>query len=224
MSLFKQHEMDGLGITNKSWGICGFTSTMYAMYALNPAVRGSVINATRAYKILGEIKTYLKMLEASGWSHLNDIEVYTKSLDWMPGCKWCKDFTIIDYVNRIANCTPEWNDGKLGVETPEQGILADPQFGIGMPPEAVADYVERMWGWRAAVTKGDNGADGIIGVNDPRETGHMYDGLRHYLYRKAGKIYSWGSSYNSVAEAATLGVGPHRQYSVIYVIAVTAPT
>jgi hypothetical protein len=77
-----------------------------------------------------------------------------------------------------------------------------------MPPECVADYLTKMWKATASVQEVlvDTGADGIIGMcmDDPSPGGKPmpYKGLVHYMYRRGGKIYSWGESFPSVNAAA----------------------
>ena len=80
---------------------------------------------------------------------------------------------------------------------------------IGMPPRAVVDYLERMWGRKATLSLFDTGGDGIVGVK--RDTRPMYNGLCHYMYRKNNKIHSWGQTFPSVTAA-------NPAYSVICTI------
>jgi hypothetical protein len=192
-------EMEMMGVTNSYWGVCGFTSSFHAMYELNPGKRPLVIGAGIATKVLAEIKTYLIMLKASGnFTLLTEIEQFTQTFPSVNGCDF-KSFKIDNYISLINDSV-----GKSEAEVTGNGY-----YSIGMPPNGVADYVDRMWGYKATVSKGDTGADGIIGVK--RDGRKMYDGLCHYMYRTGGKIYSWGNTYNSVT-------GANPAYQVIWTI------
>jgi hypothetical protein len=213
---FDQSIMTPLGSTNKGWGVCAFTSTVYAMYELNPGVRGQVINATLPYRVLAEIKIYLRMLQAENSPLVKAIEDYTRSFTrFGAGYEFCGYFTIANYIQRINQSLPQPNETQKHAET---RILKNPKFGIAMPPDAAADYIRRVWQWKATITAAENGADGLIGVHNPTNTGHLYNGLEHWMYRSGGKIYSWGDSFDTVQEAAD-NVGD--TWSVCYVIAVT---
>jgi hypothetical protein len=74
-----------------------------------------------------------------------------------------------------------------------------------------------MWKVDAQARFTSAASDGIIGVKDVSDKSMwMYDGLRHYLYQKNGKIYSWGESFSSVQEAGQQFSG--RNYSVCCMI------
>jgi hypothetical protein len=201
-----------LGYTNKTWGICGFTSTLSAMYDLNQGVRGQVINGSSGYRMLAEIKIYLEMLKAAGSPLLADIRSFTRSF----GPPY-DTFEVDEYIARIDNAA--------GEDLSRSQILAEPRFSIGMPPAAVADYIQRQWGWKATVTAYaimDGAGDGIVGVTkgwfgsgDRKSLLPLpYYGLCHYLYRSNGAVYSWGIKFDSVREA-------NAEYRVCYVISVS---
>ncbi len=208
---YNESEMTGLGATNSKWGVCGFTSTIYAMYQMNPAVRPQVINATSGFSVLAEIKTYLSLLRAERSPLLEEITAFTRSF----GGKH-ENFSIESYVAQVGGA----------VDSDLETILADPTYGIAMPPAAVADYVRRIWQWQATVSEysflsGDG--DGIIGVTPAAfYTSQMYRGLRHFMYRSGGRIYSWGKSFGSVQQASDWGAGGVG-WRVCYVIAVKRP-
>ncbi|MBB4266245.1 hypothetical protein [Roseospira visakhapatnamensis] len=206
MSIYSQAEMESLGVTNTGWGVCGFTSSFYAMYAQNPQARPQIINATQAYRVLAEIKTYLRMLQADNSPLLAKIRDFTRSF----GPPY-DTFKIDDYINNISKAAAQ----NLSV----QQIEGDSKFSMAMPPEAVADYVTRMWERRTSITEGSGaltGGQGIIGVSKSKAgTKLPYKGLKHYMYYKNGTIYSWGRTFSSVADA----MGPGG-WKVVYVIAV----
>lgn len=211
-----QQTMTRLGITNKDWGVCGFTSSLYAMYELNPATRPQIINATAAYRILAEIKTYLMMLKAESSSLLNDIRDFTRSFG--------NEFANFEIDTYIAHINKAAAKGKS-----RHQILSDSLYSIALPPKAVADYIERIWGWKTTISEfalGTGGGDGIIGVSSSECDGtgapKPYHGLEHYMYRSGGKIYSWGQSFSSVQQAARDGAGGVL-WRVCYVISVARP-
>jgi hypothetical protein len=186
LSWWERRKMVPVGITNKGWGVCGFTSTLYAMYELNPGKRGLIIKRSRiGGTVLAEIKTYLMILKSENSRLLQDIEEFTQA--------FTSDWTIDNYINNI-------NQSFFG-DRKEKDVLNDESFGIAMPPKAVVDYVGRVWGYRAELYSADRGTDGIIGVRNLREKPVKYDGLCHWMYRSNRKIYSWGRVFNSVSAA-----------------------
>ncbi|HEY4253887.1 MAG TPA: hypothetical protein VGM87_21950 [Roseomonas sp.] len=189
---------EDLGITNKGWGVCGFTSTFYAMWAQNPGSRGALMNAPKPFTVLAEIKTYLMLLLATGkTAELKSITDFTRSF----GAPY-DAFTIDSYVARI-------NDA---VDLTDEQIVGNKLFGIAMPPTCVADYAKRIWGYDCAITTGDAGGNAIIGVQSSAyPTMTAYRGLCHYMYRYNNRIYSWGKSFGSVAEA-------NSKYTVVWTL------
>jgi hypothetical protein len=169
-----------VGILNKGWGVCGFTSSLYAMYDLNPAMRPLIINATKPFRVLAEIKTYLRMLEAEASKLLDDITEFTRTFEGFA------DFEIKTYIKSIDDA----------LELTEEAIREDSRFGIAMTPESVADYLERILGWSATISK-----PGVVSEQCVIGVGTQADGLQHYMYSRYGKIYSWGRSFKSVEEA-----------------------
>lgn len=191
-----ESEMEVVGKTNEGWGVCGFTSSMYAMYSVNQSARPWLINAPRAFTVLSEIKGYLRLLqEFDGQSLISDIETFTRTFG-----KDFKDFSVtkyIDYINRAA----QKYVNKSNQESKK--IYTDAKFSIALPPNAVADYLKRRCGYDSNVTNGDPGGEAIIGVKDKtaNNSAKLYNGLCHWVYRKNGRIYSWGESFDSLADA-----------------------
>ncbi|CAH0991817.1 hypothetical protein SIN8267_01932 [Sinobacterium norvegicum] len=186
-----------MGNANADWGVCGFTSSLYAMYEHNPSKRQQLNNANTAFRVLAEIKSYLMMLKADGeQTLLNSIVDFTQSF----GSPF-DTFNIDTYIARI----------NAAVNQSENAIKADSLFGIAMPPEAVADYLKRIWQYDSTITTtvggGTGNKDGILGVTSNNPTMPMYHGLEHYLYRCKGVVYSWGDAYTSVQDAANQGAG-----------------
>jgi hypothetical protein len=179
--------LDDMGLLNAGWGVCGFTSSFYAIYNLNQWKGGTIINANKAFRVLAEIKTYLVTLQADGKTALlGEIETFTKTFPGFEG------FKVDDYIRSI----------NAAVSKTESEIIGDSKFSIAMPPEGVADYLNRMWGCKVSVdiiSGGDGRGNGIIGVSEGASS--SYDGLKHYKYRRNGVIYSWGQQFSTVVQA-----------------------
>ncbi len=198
---YSESTMRSIGRRNEGWGICGFTSSLYAMYEMNPTARPNIINAPRPFTILAEIKTYLEMLYAENQTDLLDeIERLTRSFGVVDGFDFAT-FTPRSYILYINNSVSKYINQDTGQTI--KAITGDPKFSIALPPQAVCDYLKRAWDFSSKVSKMDPGGDAIIGVYDKSvdNSKKPYDGLCHYLYRKGGTIYSWGSSFASVTAA-----------------------
>ena len=207
---YSQSTMESMGEMNSGWGICGFTSCLYAMYDTNPAARRCLAAAPQAWSVLYEIEEYLETLKQQGGTQLiGQIEAFTRTFNGF------SSFTVDNYIKYIRenwNKYATTNSGDMNA-----AIKKDSKFSIGMPPDAVVDYLKRMWKVDATSQSTGSSSDGIVGVKDVSDkTMVLYDGLRHYLYQKNGKIYSWGKVFGSVQEAGTQFAG--RNYSVCCMI------
>src|SRR5665213_494893 len=89
-----------LGETNQIWGICGFTSTFYAMSRMNQFKYTKWIDWTHAYSVLYEIRDYLVALQAVNSPLLQDIVSFTQTF----GGAFQK-FTIEGYIQSIDNAS-----------------------------------------------------------------------------------------------------------------------
>src|SRR5262245_43413780 len=194
-----------LGKGNSGWGVCGFTSVVYALYTKRPGDRAMLINATRHYTVLASIKNFLSELRAGGEVELlREIEEFNKTFHG-------EDFTIESYVNLI-------NESDITAD-----FSKDNRYGLAMTPKGVARYLE-YWGFEAKIRKvktfsPDLGGNAIIGVKKPLSMNPnltRYDRLCHWMYRHNGKIYSWGREFASVKAA-------NRDYSVNWVIEIRTP-
>ncbi len=207
MSVYVESEMESLGVANTGWGVCGFTSSFYAMYDQDQSARARIINATQAYMVLAEIKVYLRLLQAENSPLLQAITEFTRSF----GGDFQK-FTVANYIKEIDKAAAQKLDN--------QAIVKDKKFGIAMPPEGVADYLVRVWSKKATVTEGVTNSltnSGIVGVSkSDYGTKELYHGLKHYLYFKNGTLYSWGNTYGTVQQA--MG---SQAWKVVYVISIT---
>jgi hypothetical protein len=201
-SIRKPFGLDLMGWTNSGWGVCGFTSSFYAMYELNPGKQGLLLGAGIAHKVLAEIKTYLMMLKGAGeLALLQDIQRFTASFNGY------NKFTIDKYIKDINS----------SVGRTEKQIIADSKYSIAMPPQAVLDYLARTWNQQATWSYTTTPADGIVGVRDLKDKKMVaYQGLRHYLYRKNNKFYSWGKNFTDLDD---VNEKEDKNYSVCCVIA-----
>ncbi len=200
---YSEAEMTKLGTVNQGWGVCGFTSTFYSMYAVNPGKRAMLLGAYIPTKVLAEIKTYLMMLKAdANLALLGGIETFTRSF----GPDFAS-FSIDTYIEHVNGA----------VSRSDAEIVADRKYGIAMPPEAVGDYVRRIWDHKADVqaATGDSGADGIVGVRKEGGGATLHGGLVHWMYRHNGTVYSWGRSFPSIAHA-------NKDYRLCWLIRITA--
>jgi hypothetical protein len=200
-----------LGTVNRAWGVCGFTSACYALYATRQRYRRRLINRTDYFSMLATIKAFLRELQASGETQLlREIEEFNGDFPESEG------FTIQGYLDRIDVAASLTGEGAT------VDIKDDAQFGLAMPPEGVAKYLQ-TWGFETTVINVptdsvDPGGDAIIGVNRQDETRPLtrYDRLCHWMYRYDGKIYSWGEKFNSVKAARST-------YEVCWVIQMRRP-
>jgi hypothetical protein len=188
-----------MGITNAGWGICGFTSSFYAMYHMNPAARPMLINAPSPFSVLIEIKDYLEMLYAAKEvSLLDEIERFTRSFGMVDGFDF-STFTPRSYILYINASYSKYINRTGDVD---MSIMGDPKFSIALPPQAVSDYLRRVWKYKSEVHTFNTSADGIIGVKPTKGVVNatMYNGLVHYVYRKNLRYYSWGFSFGQLSE------------------------
>src|SRR5215471_11784306 len=88
-------EIDSIGVANNKYGVCGFTSSLYALYARRPD-SDMAAGARIETRIMAEIKTYLMMLKVDGRADLlSDIKNFTTTFPGYSG------FTIDGYIQQI---------------------------------------------------------------------------------------------------------------------------
>lgn len=209
--------MTSMGALNDGWGICGFTSTFYAMYRANPATRGWLVNATEVYSVLYEICDYLKSIQIENPKLVRDIEKFTRSFGGI-----FEDFEVASYITRVETLSEGTRQilafGSEDFRSSHDAALRKHSpFSIAMPPQAIVDYIERLWKWKATLTEFTSASfsdDAIVGVrNKTRKDMKMYHGLCHYLYRGNGQYYSWGRSFPSLQAA-------NPDYEICYAITI----
>jgi hypothetical protein len=197
---YRYDQMKSMGVTNGGWGVCGFTSALYAMYSQNPGARPMLINAPRPFTVLASIKTYLAMLYAdSNTALLTEIEDFTRSFGIVDGTDFTK-FTPRSYILYINESGSTYINA---TDEMDNAIFKDGKFGIGMPPDGVADYLKRVWGYGSTVQMADCVGDAIVGVKDTTadNTSKLYGGLCHWVYRRGTQIFSWGDSFVDLKDA-----------------------
>lgn len=194
-----KEQINAMGTLNNRWGVCGFNSSLYALYEHNPHLRAGLTSAAKIdTRVAAEIKSFLKMLEAEGNAQLlSDIESFTRSF----GGQWV-GFTIAGYIRTI--------DVEAAKEGGKFKAKMRPDLSIGLPPHAVVAYLREVTGFPGArvlteplggnFVTGSSASEQIVGVRDPDM--ELYNGLAHYVYVNHGVVYSWGRQFHSVEEAA----------------------
>lgn len=210
---YVESDMEVIGKVNAGWGVCGITTAMYAMYEMNPAARPWLVNAPRAFTVLSEIRGYLRLLqEFGGDKMIKDIETFTRTFG-----KPFEKFTVHWYIDYINQAGDKYVNQSTGEE--DKKIYGDAKFSIGLHPEAVADYLKRRCGYASVIATTDTGGDGFVGVQNSSvdNSSKLYNGLCHWVYRKGGKIYSWGQSFDSLTD---LNTKKTKNYRGIYFVTV----
>ena len=136
---------------------------------------------------------------------LNDIQAFTRSFGVVDGTDFTT-FTVANYINYINESLGLYINATT--DKVDDRIKRDAKFGIGLPPELVAEYARRVWKFNATVSTGDQPGDAIVGVKDSGRwfNGYrLYDGLIHYVYRKNNKYYTWGHDPYDYLRAADPG-------------------
>lgn len=197
-------QINAMGTLNNRWGVCGFTSSLYALYENSPALRSELTGAAKlSTRVIAEMKSFLRQLEADGNAKmLTEIADFTRTFEGYSG------FTINDYIRRIDAVAAKGMSWAKG------------DFSIALPPDAVVAYL-RYIGFRnprvlpaGSDLRGKN--ELILGVNDPSGKLTMYGGLGHYLYQKGSTIYSWGRQFTDIASAgAQVGMSTWQVCAVV---------
>jgi hypothetical protein len=202
--------LEKVGEANKYWAVCGFTTTLQALYELNPGQKALIVGRGTPTAVLAQIKKYLLEIQVHRKDLCNEIEEFTK------GFANYNNFSIIAYLDHL----------RMSAGMKDEDLKAG-KYGIALPPHAVVDYLRRMWGAKPKLSFFDTGKNGVVGVSEFRSTGYRaptsaswkpYNGLIHYVYRSNGKIYSYGKKYNSLGEASVDGTGAPDNFVVQCVI------
>jgi hypothetical protein len=177
--------INSMGKLNTKWGICGFASALYALHEHSSMQQQKGLSSAAEVetRMLAEIKSYLRMLQADNRADLlNKIQIFTRSF----GGQWAA-FEIDKYIEKINASVKAANAASLG------------DFSIAMPPDAVVDYLKRMCDFKLArilTAKESDPKELILGVSKPDMK--MYNGLAHWVYQLNGVVYSWGTQFVSL--------------------------
>jgi hypothetical protein len=213
--------MGKVGSVNANHGVCGFTSSLTAMYAQSPGTRGLLINgAPRVTRVLADIKTYLNMLRAANVGGLlAEIADFNKvmypQIEVESGMAKPVWNGLDAFITRIDDCVTLL--GRNTTMKQDNAVLnsLDPSFTLYMSPRAVKDYMERIWGATAVLSEPPTGLgqNCIVGVTRPGPK-NIHKNLVHWMYKHGTDIWSWGDRFDSVQDA-------RAEYSVVYAIEVT---
>lgn len=193
--------INNMGVVNAQHGVCGFTSSLYALYSKSP--RPSLVKGAKVEtRMMAEIKTYLTMLKAEGRADLlSQIKDFTTSFPGYGG------FTIDGYIQKINQAV----------------VTGVSDFSIALPPAVVVDYLHRACDFKSAKEVGvtTTGIEFILGVRDANGKSTPLNGLIHWVYYLNGTVYSWGAQFpngNEAASVAAAGQSQGTSYQVVYKI------
>jgi hypothetical protein len=191
--------IDDMGAENAKQGICGFTSTLYAVFMSRPQLQnqlGAALDAsTRRTRLMAEIKTFLQMMKAG--ENTDVLTQITELTRTFPGYEsWTVD-SCIQEINKLAG-------------------VGD--FSVAMPPNATMEYMRTAWELRPVLTDKVIPGDVILGLTRTGGPKNRWKNLAHYVFQSAaGKIYSWGEQFDSLTD---VNKQKSRDYSVVYRIMV----
>jgi len=198
--------IDKMGVENSTQGICGFTSTMYALYENHPQLRGRLSSAlqtaARTMRLRAEIKTFLVMMKAD-----NKQDILDAITNFTRGFAGYEGWSVDGYIAKINSVVDGIN-------------VANRDYSIAMPPIALMEYMRTMWDLRPAFVPGTTDRAGVIlGLTNDRapapEANQVNPSrLKHYVYQGAnGRIYSWGQQFDDMA-----ALQRYRIYGTIFYI------
>lgn len=188
---------------NKDWGICGFASTLGALYKqgiFKDTIKRAVSRHEFDTRLLAEIKTYLVILQSEDKNILlNEIQKFTRTFGGI-----YSGFTIQGYINKVNT---------IAVSPP---LRTDKGFSIAMPPNAVVDYLKRICDVKNPTLVQCNSTTNnnvILGIGDKRKV-NEWKGLGHWVYKKSNlEIYNWGQK-----ETLTELLAHNPNWQIIYEI------
>jgi hypothetical protein len=168
-------DIKGLSEPNKQWGICGFVSSLAALYVNNSGVQkklGKISPTDFETRLLAEVKTFLVQLEAdNNKALLGEIETFNK--------KWEKAFTIGGFIAKV---------NKAVDKVPKDATLA-------MTPDALRVYLDTAWGVKGKFKKGMPDAKSknvILGLYEKADA-HAFNLLKHWVFMAdKDHVYNYG--------------------------------
>lgn len=198
--------ISALNVSGKLGGICGFASTLGALYTngkLTQSGSDSVGKSDLNGRVLATIVTYLRILKSENNKlYLNEITSFTQCF---PGYE---TFSIDEYIKKIESVA-------------DNPVNLKEDFSIAMPPNPVADFLRRN-GLKAVMVKGakpELKANVIIGLGDKTKL-DKWSGLKHWVYRNSDTVYNYGekcASGDLIAKMKQLF--PGTDWEIVYQIA-----
>ena len=191
-------KIDLMGIENETQGICGFTSTLYAVYTNSPILRGKLEGALddtmRSTRLMAEIKTVLMMMKAAN------------------------NNTVLDQITELTRTFPNYGGWTVDSYIQKINDLTVGDYSIAMPPDATMEYMRTAWDMHPRMAGNVESGHAILGLTRTGAPLNRWKNLAHYVYQNAnGRLYSWGAQFKDLAE---LNQKRKRDYSVIYRIMV----
>ena len=123
-----KEQMDAMGTLNNPWGVCGFTSSLYALYENSPTLRGDLTSGAKvSTRVVAEIKSFLIQLEADGNSKtLAEIASFTS---YLPGDGKERDpVPLVASYTASTVCAEEFGPMVKLEALPEGGLAFDKDF------------------------------------------------------------------------------------------------
>jgi hypothetical protein len=170
-----------LSALNSGWGICGFSSSLGALYVNDPAIKktvdAAVKDGTLKYRMLAEIKTYLNLLRSKNRNDLlKEIENFTRTFPDF------ETFTINNYIATINEFAEKEPD------------VTNKKYSIAMPINGLVEYLKivgNKTNAKATLTSTSTKDNVILGLYDEHKT------LKHWVYKKSNvEVYNWGQVTN----------------------------
>jgi len=180
-------DINNMGKVNHDYGVCGFTSSLYALYTHSPGNQDYLSKAgDKKLRVAAEIKTYLQILKSEDSSLLAETAAFTRSFQGS-----YSGFTIAEYIRKINSMTSS------------AATAESVDISIALPPDAVVKYLRDICNLRSAkiVDASASPHEAVVGVKNGDAKFKLYDGLCHYVYKRGSTIYSWGKQFTSVSDA-----------------------
>ena len=182
-------DINEMGKVNANYGVCGITSSLYALYTHSPGQQQyfTSVGGRKAF-VLGKIVEFLLQLKYTNTKMLKEIEAFTRKFDGYGG------FNIDQYLKTYKS----WSFSDSATDPPGD-------ISVAIHPEAVVAFLRTSCNFRNAreIPLSQTRHEAIIGVTDGDPRFNVYKGLCHYVYKRGNTIYSWGQTFTSVADADT---------------------
>lgn len=176
-------EVNEISALNRAWGVCGFTSTLTALYLDDPLLQrrfnGLESKEARQRKLLIEVVSFLNYVTFDRADLIAEINELNRRLETKAG-QWKG---IDDFVRRcktfIKGGAPEFSN-----------------YQCALTPEALVCYLKVICGLESAeiAANEDLGGQGVLGLMNAA------DELAHWVYRDGkGNVHNWGKTVSARA-------------------------